>query len=105
MPFRAVVLIAAVLAAACADGANGAELSGCLGKEQQRAALAAGRVISLSDAKRAVAARKGEVVRARLCQRQNGLVYLLTLLARDGKVIHLTVDAASGRLASGSERR
>jgi uncharacterized membrane protein YkoI len=105
MPLRAAVVIAFLLVSACAGAAMAAELSGCLGKEQQRAALAAGRVISLSDAKRAVDARKGEVVRAQLCQRQIGLVYLLTLLARDGKVTHLTVDAASGRLASGSERR
>jgi uncharacterized membrane protein YkoI len=36
------------------------------------------------------------VVRARLCHGKNGLVYLLTVLARDGKVARLTVDAAKG---------
>jgi hypothetical protein len=36
------------------------------------------------------------VVRARLCHGAAGLVYVLTVLARDGKVARLTVDAASG---------
>ena len=46
-------------------------------------------------------ADKGEVVGAKLCQRPQGLVYLLTLLARDGKVTRVAVDASSGRLAGG----
>ena len=62
---------------------------------------ASGKVVPLASAKRAVPAHKGEVVRARLCQGPKGLVYLLTLLARDGKVTHVTVDASSGRLAGG----
>jgi uncharacterized membrane protein YkoI len=38
------------------------------------------------------------VVRARLCREETGLVYLLTLLARDGKVTHTAVDATSGKV-------
>ncbi|MGH6675750.1 MAG: PepSY domain-containing protein [Xanthobacteraceae bacterium] len=38
----------------------------------------------------------GAVVRARLCRGKEGLVYVLTILARDGKVARLTVDAAKG---------
>ena len=43
-----------------------------------------------------------EVVKARLCREQNGLVYLLTLLTRDGKVTQARVDAADGRWLEGS---
>jgi uncharacterized membrane protein YkoI len=38
------------------------------------------------------------VVRARLCRQDNGLVYLLTMLTRDGKVVHTVVDATSGKV-------
>jgi uncharacterized membrane protein YkoI len=41
------------------------------------------------------------VVRARLCESQNGLVYMLTVLARDGKVTRVTVDATSGSVLTG----
>ena len=35
----------------------------------------------------------GTVVRARLCRGEAGLVYVLTVLARDGKVAQISVDA------------
>jgi uncharacterized membrane protein YkoI len=41
---------------------------------------------------------RGTVVRARLCRGPAGLVYVLTILARDGKVARLTVDAVKGTL-------
>lgn len=44
---------------------------------------------------------KGDVVDARLCKGANGLVYVLTLLARNGKVTIATVDAANGHLLGG----
>ena len=89
--------------AAClpVHGALAAEVSGCLTKEQRQAVQQSGKVVPLAWAKRAVPAHKGEVVGAKLCQRPNGLVYLLTLLARDGKVTRVAVDASSGRLAGG----
>ena len=40
----------------------------------------------------------GTVVRARLCHGHDGLVYVLTVLARDGKVARVTVDAVKGTL-------
>ncbi len=43
----------------------------------------------------------GTVVRARLCRGHDGLVYVLTVLARDGKVARLTVDAVKGTLVGG----
>ncbi len=43
----------------------------------------------------------GTVVRARLCHGPEGLVYVLTVLARDGKVARITVDAVKGTLVGG----
>ncbi|MBV8420381.1 MAG: hypothetical protein JOZ26_10240 [Hyphomicrobiales bacterium] len=40
----------------------------------------------------------GEVIRARLCHHGEDLVYVLTVLARDGKVTRTTVNAASGAI-------
>jgi uncharacterized membrane protein YkoI len=74
----------------------------CLGKEQQRAAIASGKAVRLGVALRAAHGRiPGEVVKARLCESPKGLLYMLTVLARDGKVTRLSVDAASGNVISG----
>ena len=75
----------------------------CLNKDEQRAAQAAGQAIPLAQAIRALRTqgRRADVVRARLCRGPNGLVYLLTLLARNGKVTQATLDAANGNLIGG----
>lgn len=75
----------------------------CLSKAEQRAAVAAHHAISLADAIHSLRAhgKRAEVVRARLCRRGDKLVYVLTLLARSGKVIRANVDASSGELATG----
>jgi uncharacterized membrane protein YkoI len=99
--FRLFVLIGLMSALMPAPAAIAAEVSGCLTKEQRQAVQQSGKVVPLAWAKRAVPAHKGEVVGAKLCQRPNGLVYLLTLLARDGKVTRVAIDASSGRLAGG----
>lgn len=75
----------------------------CLSAQEQRAATANGQAIPLAQAVRAVrgsvrARGSREVVNARLCKQENGLVYVLTVLARDGKVSRATIDAGSGRL-------
>lgn len=80
-----------------------AEELGCLTRREQRVAIVNGRAVTLAAAMRAahVTARgRGarEVVQARLCRQPEGLRYLLTVLARDGKVTHLAVDATSGKL-------
>ena len=98
---RLLILVTLMLACLPARIALAAEVSGCLTKEQRQAVQESGKVVPLAWAKRAVPAHKGEVVGAKLCQRPNGLVYLLTLLARDGKVTRVAVDASSGRLAGG----
>jgi uncharacterized membrane protein YkoI len=87
--------------------AGAAELARvCLDQKERRAEVESGRVVRLDTALRAVRSKMpGTLVRARLCHGNDGLVYVLTLLARDGKVARLTVDAAKGTLADGTERR
>ena len=77
--------------------------SACLTKVEQRAALSTGQTVTLSTAIRSARGSvrgrgSREVVNARLCREHNGLVYLLTLLTRDGKVTHTAVDATSGKV-------
>jgi uncharacterized membrane protein YkoI len=77
----------------------------CLTKADQRAALSGGQTVTLAAAIRSARGSvRGhgarEVVRARLCREEKGLVYLLTLLARDGKVTHTEVDATSGKVVN-----
>ncbi|HEU5018077.1 MAG TPA: hypothetical protein VFT69_08900 [Pseudolabrys sp.] len=70
----------------------------CLSKAEQRAAVASHKAISLGRAIRSAHkhGRRGETLRARLCRRGGRLAYVLTLLARNGKVLRVTVDAANG---------
>jgi len=75
----------------------------CLSKSEQRAAISSGQAVTLAQAIRSargtVRGRGArEVLNAKLCREEKGLVYLLTVLARDGKVTHLTVDATSGKV-------
>jgi|SRR5579885_2950588 hypothetical protein len=72
----------------------------CLDQKERRAEL--GKLVPLSAAIRAAHGRmQGTVVRARLCHGPDGLVYVLTVLARDGKVARITVDAVKGTLIGG----
>jgi uncharacterized membrane protein YkoI len=75
----------------------------CLNKAEQRAAVASGLALPLAQVIKSLHdhGRRTELVRARLCRRGDGLVYVLTLLARNGKVTRATVDAANGEVING----
>jgi len=79
-------------AAAC-GGAYAADR--CLAPNEQKAKTAAHSVVPLSRAMRTVKQR-GEIIHARLCERNGRLVYVLTVLGRNGKVAQASVDAADG---------
>jgi uncharacterized membrane protein YkoI len=83
--------------------AGAAELAhNCLDQKERRAEIESGRVVRLDIAIRAARSKMpGTVVRARLCRGNDGLVYVLTVLGRDGKVARLTVDAVKGSLLGG----
>jgi hypothetical protein len=71
----------------------------CLNQKERRAAIESGKLVRLAAAIHTAKKRMpGTVVRARLCQGSDGLVYVLTVLGRDGKVAQLTVDASKGTL-------
>jgi uncharacterized membrane protein YkoI len=71
----------------------------CLTRDQQRTALADGKAVPLSAALQNLRRRvPGEVVKARLCHDGDRLIYLLTVLPRDGKVRRATVDASNGNV-------
>ena len=95
--FPAVLLLGLMAAPAlAADPAYNA----CLNKAEQRAAVADQKAIPLA---RAIKSRRehghhADLVRARLCRHGDGLVYVLTLLGRSGRVIRETVDAATGEV-------
>jgi uncharacterized membrane protein YkoI len=95
--FLALVVLAAARPAAAADPPT------CLSPDQRRAAIATHRAIPLARAVRDVRHRTAgaEVVGARLCYHGSELVYVLTVLARDGKVTRTSVNAASGVLIDG----
>ncbi len=80
-----------------------AHRAACLNKAEQRAAVASHRAVSLGHAIKALHSHRHrvDVVRARLCRHGEGLVYVLTLLSRSGKVTRATVDAANGELING----
>ncbi|MBX9773990.1 MAG: hypothetical protein K2Y71_06215 [Xanthobacteraceae bacterium] len=73
----------------------------CLTRDQQRTALSERRAVPLAAAQKAARARvPGEIVRARLCQEPERLIYQLTVLPRDGKVRLVIVDAKSGNVVN-----
>jgi uncharacterized membrane protein YkoI len=98
------VLLASIIAIAPAGGEEARSThapSGhtCLDQKERRAEIAAGGVVRLTTAIHAAKTRMpGSVVQARLCHSQDGLVYVLTVLARDGKVARIVVDAVKGTL-------
>jgi len=71
----------------------------CLNQKERRMLVENGAVLRLAVAVHAVRSNvPGTLVRARLCRRPEGLAYVLTVLAHDGKVTHVSVDAVKGTL-------
>jgi uncharacterized membrane protein YkoI len=73
----------------------------CLTRDQQRSAISERRALPLATVRRTLRSKvPGEMVRARLCQDAERLIYLLTVLPRDGKVRRVVIDAKDGTLLS-----
>ena|SRR5437588_7621724 len=97
------LLLGIALGAAVPGGAAAADRKACLSTEERRAALTAHKAVPLAHAMHVVKAKvPGEVVKVRLCRQERGLVYVLTVLAQDGKVTQARVDAADGEWLEGS---
>jgi len=71
----------------------------CLNQKERRGLVENGTVLRLAAAMHAVRSHiPGTLVRARLCRRPDGFAYVLTVLAHDGKVTRVVVDAVKGTL-------
>jgi uncharacterized membrane protein YkoI len=93
----ATILIAVSVLAVSVTGA--AADDHCLTRAEQHIKISEHKLVRLSKAIREVKGRiGGDVVGARLCEQSGALVYVLTVLARDGKVARETVDAVNGAL-------
>jgi hypothetical protein len=73
-----------------------AEQLHCLTGDEQRAAIANGKTVPLAAVIHALHRAPKDVVKAQLCQEPDRLIYMLTLLGRDGKVKRAIVDATNG---------
>jgi uncharacterized membrane protein YkoI len=105
MPVPRLIVTAALLLVTLGGPAPAAEAAlhpprACLNKAEQRAAVHERKAIPLAEAIKLLRAhgKRAEVVGARLCRHDERLVYVLTLLAHNGKVIRTSVDAANGTL-------
>jgi uncharacterized membrane protein YkoI len=97
------LLLGIALGATVPGAAAAADRKACLSTEERRAVLTAHKAVPLAHAMHVVKAKvPGEVVKARLCLQERGLVYVLTVLAQDGKVTQARVDAADGQWLEGS---
>jgi uncharacterized membrane protein YkoI len=71
----------------------------CLNQKDRRGLIESGAVLQLAAAMQNVRSHiPGTLVRARLCHRADGFAYVLTVLAHDGKVTRVVVDAVKGTL-------
>jgi uncharacterized membrane protein YkoI len=103
MRFNRTLLLAVAIGCAVPSLAAAADRNACLSPDERQAVVAAHKPVPLARAMHVVKARiGGEVVKARLCRQERGLVYVLTVLARDGKVTQARVDAADGQWLEGS---
>src|SRR5947209_6871822 len=103
MRISASLLFALALGTLVPAVAAAAERKSCLAPDERRAIIAGHKAVPLIQAMHVVKAKvRGEVVKARLCRQEMGLVYVLTVLARDGKVTQARVDAADGQWLEGS---
>jgi len=105
MTIRLTLLAGLLFGGLFADGAEAAERRACLTMQERNAVIAARKAVPLARAMRVVKSKvAGDVVNARLCRREapKGLVYVLTVLSRNGKVTEARVDAADGQWLGGS---
>ena len=76
-------------------------IESCLSPADMREEVSEKRVIEPVTAIRAARTviPRADIQRASLCRHEDGLVYMLTALRRDGHFVHVMVDAKTGRVA------
>jgi hypothetical protein len=79
---------------AWADGSAGS----CLSDAELRDLVNSGQIVPQIYAFRTARTKTGgEVVRASLCPKETGLVYMITTLTKDGKLNRIDINAVTGR--------
>jgi hypothetical protein len=73
-----------------------AEQLHCLTGDEQRTAIANSKAVPLATVIHTLHRAPKDVIKAQLCQEPERLIYMLTLLGRDGKVKRTIVDATNG---------
>lgn len=81
--------------------ATAPRVESCLSPADMREEVGERRVIEPIAAIRAARTviPRAEIQRASLCKHEDGLVYMLTALRRDGHFVHVIVDARTGKVA------
>ena len=99
-PFGFLALKRAALTACVLSASVSAQAADCLSSGEMSDAVATRRVVAPADAialaRRAVP--KADILRASLCREPDALVYRITVLQRDGRLVRVTVDAPSGKV-------
>jgi uncharacterized membrane protein YkoI len=74
----------------------------CMSAREMRDAVAAHRLVSpaqaVGAARRAVPA--GDLLRVTLCGEGGVFIYVVSVLRKDGRVVHVVVDGSTGQVAS-----
>jgi uncharacterized membrane protein YkoI len=104
---RAAVLSLAMMGAAQATDAESHAVSpaavkpACLNAAETREEVKAHKLLEpFAALKFAAAQRKAEALSAKLCHNGDEYVYEITLLHRDGRLVHVEMDAGTGKLIS-----
>jgi hypothetical protein len=97
---RIIAALGLLLVTVALSPASAAERLHCFSRNEQRAAIVDGRAVPLATALRSLHRARLELVRARLCEDKDRLVYQLTVLPPSGKVRRAVVDASTGTVVS-----
>jgi hypothetical protein len=73
----------------------------CLNAAETRETVKSRRLLEpFAALKSAAAQRRSEALSARLCRAGDDFVYVITLLNREGRLVHVEMEAATGKIAS-----
>lgn len=92
---------ALVVLALAASDAGAAEAASCLSPAETEEWVQARRIVAPVEAILAarLAVPQSDILRASLCRGGSGMVYMLLALRQDGRFVHVTIDAPSGKVA------
>lgn len=79
--------------------AQGYPADGCMSRREAKATVLSGGAVRLrSVVGVAEQAASGEMINAELCWQGGQLIYVITVLSTNGKVVYVTLNATSGQL-------